>query len=373
MVKILKFAGTILGVVLGAILVAVVVFVQTSPQFGAAPTAEQEKAYAQTDHWSDGTFVNRDAEFPNPNLIDFLQKAWDSDSAMSPAKPLNTLFPDVVEAQAYRDSAARFLWIGHSAILLQSAGLNMLFDPMLGDVPSPHPWFGPERYYDSLPLTPEQMPVLDAVFISHDHYDHLDYGSILELREKVRMFFVPLGVANHLREWGVASEDITELDWWQEVEWKGHIIVCTPSEHFSGRGILDRGKTLWCSWVVKGSSTNVYFSGDSGYGEHFAEIGAKYGPFDIAYLECGQYDELWPDIHMFPEETAMSALDLKANQAMPIHWGAFTLGLHTWKDPIERALQKGEELGLKLVYPQIGEWVYLHEQREYEKWWESVE
>jgi L-ascorbate metabolism protein UlaG (beta-lactamase superfamily) len=204
---------------------------------------------------------------------------------------------------------------------MEMDGKKIFLDPMLGSVPAPHPLLGSKRFNDTLPMPIEDLPDLDAILISHDHYDHLDYGSIQKLSERTGHFFVPLGVGAHIREWGVPDEKITEMDWWEEVNFEGITLVSTPARHFSGRGVLDRYSSLWCSWVIKGNEKAIFFGGDSGYDKSFKEIGKKYGPFDFAMLECGQYDEQWPDIHMMPQETVQANIGLKSNLLMPIHWG----------------------------------------------------
>jgi len=234
-------------------------------------------------------------------------------------------------------------------------GKKILLDPMFGDTPAPHPWLGSKRYSDGLPIEIEKLPRIDFVIFSHDHYDHLDYGSIQKLKNKVGHFYVPLGVENHLIAWGVPASAISVLDWWDETNAMGIELICAPARHFSGRGLMDRASTLWCSWIIKGKEQKIYFSGDSGYGPHFKEVGDKHGPFDIALMECGQYNEQWEAIHMMPEQTAQAGVEVQAKMIMPIHWGAFTLALHSWTDPVERVLLEAKELDLPVATPIIGE------------------
>ena len=184
---------------------------------------------------------------------------------------------------------------------------------------------------------------------------------------------MPLGVGAHLEAWGVASDKITELDWWEETSLNELKFVCTPAQHFSGRKFNNRQSTLWSSWVIKSPNENIYFSGDSGYASHFKEIGNKYGPFDLALLECGQYNQMWSDIHMMPEETAQAGLDLKANKIMPIHWAGFKLALHSWTDPIIRVKAKALELNLNVITPIIGENIVVKDSlNNYINWWEGL-
>ncbi len=216
----------------------------------------------------------------------------------------------------------------------------------------------------------EKLPYIDAVVLSHDHYDHLDYESIIKLKDKVGHFYVPLGVSAHLIEWGVDPDKITELDWWKEVNVEGFTFICTPARHFSGRSLFNGFTTLWASWIVRTENSNVFFSGDSGYGPHFKEIGKRYGPFDFVMLECGQYNELWKDIHMMPEQTVQAAIDLNGKLMMPIHWGAFTLAMHPWTDPIIRVTASAHERHVAITTPKIGEPVLLQQPVfPHSEWW----
>jgi L-ascorbate metabolism protein UlaG (beta-lactamase superfamily) len=243
---------------------------------------------------------------------------------------------------------------------------------MLGQVASPVSFMGPERFNDKLPIALEDLPFIDAVLYSHDHYDHLDYGTVLKIKDKVGHWFTALGMGSHLKRWGVDSKKITELDWWQESEFMGLKLAATPARHFSGRGFGDRFKTFWNSWVVIGQHQKLYFSGDGGYSKGFKEIGDKYGPFDLCLIECGAYNEAWQDIHMMPEESAQACVDLQGRLMMPIHWGAFSLALHDWTDPVQRLSIKAEELGVKLVTPLIGEEVIVPVFLPNDAWWNAV-
>jgi L-ascorbate metabolism protein UlaG (beta-lactamase superfamily) len=223
-----------------------------------------------------------------------------NDSSRAPSFELPIVSRDSLEL--VEDSIpTRLVWFGHSAFLLQIDGKNILIDPMLGEVPAPNPLLGKKRFFKDLPIEIEKLPQIDLIIISHDHYDHLDYGSIQKLKGKTKQFYVPLGVGAHFERWGVSPDQIHEMEWWEEADVAGLTLAFTPSRHFSGRGPNDRFSTLWGSWVIRGRKDNIYFSGDSGYGPHFKEIGDKYGPFDFAMMECGQYNRRWKEIHMVPE------------------------------------------------------------------------
>ncbi|MEL7534271.1 MAG: MBL fold metallo-hydrolase [Bacteroidota bacterium] len=360
--KILKMIGISIGVIVALVVLIAALFMNLSPEFGAAPTDSQKANYAKADNYADGKFVNEvevNMSMSFSNGLKIMRQFLGSDPSRQPSEPQTILSIDPKEVAQNPDTLTRVNWFGHSAFLLQIDGKNLLLDPMLGPSPAPHPLLGTKRYTDELPLEIEELPTIDAVIISHDHYDHLDYGSIAKLKDKVEEFFVPLGVGAHFKAWGVEEAHIHEKNWWDEFEFKGLTLACTPARHFSGRGLFDRMTTLWASWVIIGQKDTIYFSGDSSYGPHFKEIGEKYGPFDFAMMECGQYNEMWKDVHMMPEETAQAGIDVKAKLLMPIHWGAFTLALHSWTDPVERVTAKAAELGLPLTTPRIGEPIIL--------------
>jgi L-ascorbate metabolism protein UlaG (beta-lactamase superfamily) len=265
---------------------------------------------------------------------------------------------------------SRVTWLGHSAVYLEIEGKKILLDPMLGPSSSPFPLFNSKRYSGTVPLQLDQLGEIDAVILSHNHYDHLDRRSIMKLKDRTRHFYVPSGVAQYLIRWGVERGKISEHHWWDEINLTRFKLVCTPARHFSGRGIGDRDRSLWCSWVIQGEHTKIFFSGDSGYDQHFKEIGDNYGPFDVTLMECGQYHENWSDIHMMPEETVQAHLDVLGDILIPIHWGAFTLSLHAWTDPIERAVRKSAELGVRIALPHIGESVTIGSDKlPSEHWW----
>ncbi|WP_211228355.1 MBL fold metallo-hydrolase [Paenibacillus pinihumi] len=324
----------------------------------------------------DGKFQN---QIPTPmdySLKDTADALIKTVKGRPDGKPKGSIPVVPFDSKAYLENPEdQVIWFGHSTLLLKASGVKLLIDPVFGDYASPVRYFGPKRYSDQLPAQIEDLPEIDAVIISHDHYDHLDYGSILKLKEKVKQFIVPLGVAGHLTKWGVDPGNIQELDWWEEVSFQGLTIVSTPARHFSGRGgASGGGSTLWSSWAILGERSKIYYSGDSGYAPHFKEIGSKYGPFDLTLMECGQYDEKWANIHMTPEESVMANLDVQGKRMIPVHWGAFTLALHSWTDPVERAREAAGNLNAELATPRIGETVFV-EAKEYPNanWWGDVD
>jgi L-ascorbate metabolism protein UlaG (beta-lactamase superfamily) len=232
---------------------------------------------------------------------------------------------------------------------------TILIDPMFGSNAAPIAPFSVQRFSQNTLELNDEFPEIDLVLISHDHYDHLDYDSIQKLKSKTKHFYVALGVKRHLVSWGIPENTITEFDWWDENPFDGIQITFTPTRHFSGRGLTDRAKSLWGGWALKTAKENIWFSGDSGYGEHFKEIGKRLGPFDFAFMECGQYNENWHQIHMYPEESVQAAIDAKVKNMMPVHWAGFALAQHTWTEPVERFTQEATAKKLNYCLPKIGQ------------------
>jgi L-ascorbate metabolism protein UlaG (beta-lactamase superfamily) len=255
-------------------------------------------------------------------------------------------------------SGLRVTWMGHSSTLVEIDGMRVLTDPVWDERASPLRWAGPKRFF-AAPLKLEEMPQLDAVVVSHDHYDHLGESTIRRLAKMPRMreteWVTSLGVGEILEECGVKRERITELDWTESAGDESLKITALPARHFSGRSMFNRFGTLWSSFALKGPGHNVYYGADSGWWPGFAEIGAEYGPFDLTMLEIGAYNEMWKDIHMGPEGAARAFEDMGGNGLlMPIHWGLFDLALHGWRQPIEQMMEIAEEKGIALWVPKPG-------------------
>lgn len=260
-------------------------------------------------------------------------------------------------------------WLGHSSLLLQIHGMNILIDPVFSSRTSPISFVGPSRF-SKLPIEIGELPNIDIVVISHAHYDHLDYATIKAIDKKVDKYIVPLGVENHLERWEIDKNKIIDMAWWEETQINGLTIGCTPSRHYSARNfVFDSDSTLWASWVFMDSYYKVFESGDTGYDKHFREIYDNYGYFDLAMLDTGQYDFKWKDTHMTPEQAVQAGLDLRAKVIMPIHWGAYKLANHPWDDPVERFSKESEKQNIKYITPRIGQTIIYEDNMSTDKWW----
>lgn len=356
-----------LATLLGA---AYVYFFKLAPRAGAAPEGERLARITQSPNHRDGEFHNTvETTLSGRGHLGDAFVAWLFGADRAPEEPLLVQWSGPGQLIT-ADSTPRVTWFGHSTTLVTFDGAAILFDPMFSSSAAPFPYLG-NRFPVSRDFSTSELPVLDAVVISHDHYDHLDLESVRQLSRKTRLFLVPLGVGAHLERWGVAPQKIVELDWWDSTAVGDITFVATPARHFSGRGLPAANQTLWCSWVALGPEARIFFSGDSGYFEGFKEIGARYGPFDLALLECGQYSENWPDVHMMPEETAQALLDVRGAALMPIHWGAFDLSLHAWDEPPRRLSAAAQARGITLALPRIGE-TFTLDSLPQERWWENV-
>jgi len=293
----------------------------------------------------------------------------------SPARRPSSPLPFVrTNLRTLPDLSPSLVWFGHSSYLLRYRGRTLLVDPVFSGYAAPVP-FAVRAFAGTDAYGPAEMPArIDALLVTHDHYDHLDYGSIRALKDRVGRFVVPLGVGAHLEAWGIEAERIVELDWWESSRLFDDVeITATPARHFSGRG-LRRCATLWCSFALRVGEFRVFVGGDSGYDPGLRQVGDRLGPFDLALLECGQYNEDWPYVHQFPEQTVLAAAHLRARALLPVHWGKFVLSLHDWREPIRRVSRSAADAGLELVTPRIGEVVGLGGGAwPRTPWWESVE
>lgn len=263
------------------------------------------------------------------------------------------------------------IWFGHSSYFMQADGKKILVDPVFSGHASPVT-FTTKSFAGSDIYSADDIPAIDYLFITHDHYDHLDYDTILELKPKIKQVITGLGVGEHLQYWGYDKNIVIEKDWDEEVILDaGFVVNTTSTRHFSGRG-FKRNTSLWLSFVLTTPTMKIFIGGDSGYDTYFKDIGKRFGPFDLAILECGQYNEYWKYIHMLPEETVQAAQDLKAKRFMPVHWAKFSLALHAWDEPITRVTRENKKRNLQIITPMIGEEVDLQDPGIFPNWWENA-
>jgi L-ascorbate metabolism protein UlaG (beta-lactamase superfamily) len=349
--------------------IATALFMQQK-SFGKLPSGESLERIKKSAQFKDGVFKNIEETkmlAEGASYFGMMTKFFGKGIDREPVDSLPSVKTDLKNSS----EKPNLVWFGHSSFLISIAGKKILSDPVFSQRPSPVQYAGSKAYPGTMVYNVSDFPDLDVIVISHDHYDHLDYNTITALNARTKMFAVPLGVGQHLLHWGVPKEKIHEFDWWESGEIvPGIDLTCTPARHFSGRG-FSRDKTLWASFVLKTGGYTIFIGGDSGYDQSFKKIGEAYGPFDIAMLECGQYDVQWPSIHMMPEETVQASIDLKAKVLLPVHWGKFTLALHPWRDPIQRATKEAERLNVNVTTPLIGEPIYFGETFPKTKWWEN--
>ena len=328
-------------------------------QFGGKITKEILEEYKKSPNWRAGTFKNlveTSMDFKLKRMPGFIYRQIFDRKIRQPAQPL-PIIPFDKKAflnDTVHPEKAKFIWYGHSALLFRIHQKTILLDPMLGPDCSPIAPFTTGRFSENTLDLIDHFPEIDLMLITHDHYDHLDLASIQKLKGKTKKYFVGLGVKRHLVAWGISPEIITEFDWWDDTSFNNIEITYTPTRHFSGRGLLDRDRSLWGGWSIRTPTEKIWFSGDGGYGEHFKAVGKKLGPFDFGFMECGQYNENWPMTHLFPEDSVQAALDAGVQKAMPVHWAGFALAQHSWTEPVERFLAKAEALELEVVLPRLG-------------------
>lgn len=310
------------------------------------------QVFESSPQWSDGKFRN-----PEPmvnDMWDALKRSFGKDPRSVPSKPLPVVRVDPSVFRTSPASGLRLTWLGHSTAILEVDGVRFLVDPVWAKRSAPVSWMGPERWYDPL-VAIDSLPPLDAVLISHNHYDHLDRGAIEALEPRKPRYVVPLGLGATLRDWGVDSARIVELDWWDSTMVETVKIVSTPARHASGRGLFDQGKSLWMGFALHGPHRRVWYSGDTGPQRAFKEIGQRLGPFDLTLVECGQYDRAWPDWHMTPEQSLAAHKEVGGRRMVPVHWGLFRLAYHAWDDPVERLTHAGADVRETILVPRPGE------------------
>ncbi len=346
-------------------------FLQTAV-FGSVPSGERQARIGRSPNFRDGAFQNllpTEVMRPNASYLNWFRDNFRKSAEVEPTY----LIPSVkTDLNALPDTGTVVVWFGHSSYLIHAGRVNILVDPVFSGYASPVPLFG-KAFPGTNTYTSADMPPIDVLVLTHDHYDHLDYQTLLALRPTVGRVVVPLGVGAHLERWGYDPARISELDWNQAVTpAQGLTLTALPARHFSGRGIR-RGQTLWAAYVLNLGPERLFLGGDSGYDPYFRAIGEQYGPFDLALLECGQYGRDWPTIHIFPAEVAQVARDLNTRVVLPVHWAKFALAFHPWRDPIRQLTEAiGPAEPFTLTTPKIGQPVPLSGTLPQVRWWENV-
>lgn len=338
--------------------------------YGKLPSGDRLQRIKASPNYKDGAFQNisktnamaEDASFCK-TMKDFFNKP----KTVTPPSSLPSVKTDLKKLDSDKPT---IIWFGHSSYLVKINNKTILVDPVFSGNAAPVS-FMIKAFKGADVYKADDMPVIDILILTHDHYDHLDHKTVIKLNSKVKKIVCSLGLGSHLEHWGIAKNKIIELDWWETYSDNDLSLTTTPARHFTGRGIK-RGQTLWSSFIVKTAAHNLFLGGDSGYDKHFKEIGEKFGSFDIAILESGQYNKSWPNIHMMPEETVQASIDLKAKILLPVHWGKFSLAMHAWNEPIDRVVKKANELKVKVVTPMIGEPVILGSSLPERLWWNSI-
>ncbi len=358
---------------IGLFVLAFILYFLFAPRIGSDPTGDRLARIQRSAAYSDGRFQNvveTNMDMPFRVLLKVLGEQIKGGEGRKPKDVLPTVPFDKEEWAAVPATSFAVAWFGHSSLLIKMGGTTFLVDPVFGERASTFSFAGPTRFAYDRHMTVEQLPPVDMVLLSHDHYDHLDHTTIAQLKDK--RFLAPLGVGAHLEHWGVPANAITELDRWESIAIGGTRLTLTPTRHFSGRGLRNRFSTLWGAWVMETGQQRIFFGADSGYSPTFKEIGERFGVFDLALLECGAYNENWASIHMMPEETAQAAVDLGARVLMPIHWAKFSLAMHPWKEPVERLMKRADDLELPLLTPRIGAVVVDADRGASRTWWRSL-
>ena len=345
-----RVAAGLLGIV-AALASAVTLTLAGCQSFGGHAQGERLALMQHSPEWHGDQFQN-----PQPMWNDMgraLVHGFSGVPDVEPAAPVPVVRTDPALLARAPASGLRVTWFGHSSTLVEIDGVRVLTDPIWSDRASPFEWIGPHRWYaPTIPLA--DLPPIAAVLISHDHYDHLDWATIVAMRGWNNVFVVPLGIGAHLQRWGIPPARIVELDWWQSTRVGALAVTLVPARHASGRVQPRSDATLWGGFVLAGAQHRAWYSGDTGLFDSMTEIGQRFGPFDVALVEAGQYDAAWPDWHLGPEQAVLSARRVRARAMIPVHWGLFRLAPHGWTEPVERVLAAARCTDLPVITPRPG-------------------
>lgn len=356
----------VLFILIGSVSLTTCIVLHYYPGIGKIPAGSRYTEYAsRTPFFKDGVFFNEQADYALMNSIrQYPSSRRRPQSAIPVSRPLLQDHNGIGQLHV--------TWLGHSSSLIQMSGTNILIDPVLSLYASPFPFMGVKRFSD-IPIQAEELPAIDILVLSHDHYDHLDYPTIRKIDHKVGCYAVPIGVESYLRGWGIAEKRIITFSWNETKEINGISLACTPSQHFSCRNPFRRNASSWCGFMVKDQHHCVYYTGDGGYGPHFGRLHEQIGDVDLMLCECGQYDPAWAQSHMFPEESVQAAEDLHARYVLPVHWGAFCICNHAWDDSIIRFMDASQHASFRTVTPMIGHtFSYDDITQETSQWWKDL-
>lgn len=343
---------------------------------GTRPSDEDVKRFTSSKNYDPETqqFQNR-----IPNIMEAMNKrvySWDAVkewvNGSEQGRPPQRMPVVSSDLDQFKNNAEglQIIWLGHSSFLLNMSGVIVLVDPVFSSSAAPVS-FAVKRFQEPpIPLT--GLPLIDYILISHDHYDHLDMETMQHFSKFKTQFVVPLGIKGHLVGWGIEAQRVVEKDWWEQAAFPSVTFIATPAQHFSGRDGIHPNETLWASWVIKSETHRVFFSGDSGYDTHFKTIGDKLGPFDVVFLDSGQYNKKWREVHMMPEEAVKAARELNAKYHFPVHWGMFELALHDWDEPVRRVMAAQTKESVPVLTPKLGEMLHLPNPVVQSRWWESL-
>lgn len=371
--KFVKVIGILL-VSVAVVLVGATFLYMKQDKFGASPAGDRLDKIMQSEQFVGGIFVN---QVPTPDLTEgysmwgvLYNQFFKSNPRTKPSTPIPSTKTDLL---SLKPEDNMLIWFGHSSFFMQMDGVKILVDPVFSGNASPIPgtvkaYPGTDRYDVA------DLPDIDVLLISHDHYDHLDHRTILELKEKISKVICGLGIGAHFEQWGYSTKQIDERDWYEQIAITDSLSIhVLPARHFSGRGLKAKN-TLWASYLIETPTQKIYVGGDSGYGPHFKEIGEQFGPIDLAFLDNGQYNNAWREIHLHPEEVIQATKDLGARRLFPVHSSKFTLATHPWDEPLNRIKNLAEEASIPLITPVIGEYVDLNKLDEvFKSWWEEID
>lgn len=338
---------------------------------GGTLEGERLQRAQRSPQWRDEQFDNRLPRVDGPLWRSLWSFTFGGSPYRTPTAPIPVVTRTAADYRTAPESGLRVTWLGHSTLLLEQDGHRVLIDPVWGERASPFTFAGPARFH-APPLPLRDLPDIDAVVISHDHYDHLDMPTVQALRERNARWLVPLGVGAHLVAWGIPESRITELDWWQATNIGTLTITATPARHFSGRSLTDANRTLWAGWAFVTTQHRVFYSGDTAMHPDFTAIGERLGPFDLTMIEAGAYNALWADVHLGPEQAVAAHVMVRGAVMLPVHWGLFDLALHGWTEPIERVRVAARQAGIRLATPRPGDMIEPTGAVPDRPWWPQV-